>query len=70
MYREKLKNIRIDDKELSDKNIRDWYKKISYIPQEIILFDGTVADNIVFGRKYDQKKLENAIKLSRLDKIF
>jgi len=37
--------------------IKSWRKKIGYIPQSIYLFDGTVAENVVFHRSFDEKKL-------------
>jgi ABC-type multidrug transport system fused ATPase/permease subunit len=35
---------------------------IGYIPQQIYLFDGTVGENIIFGRKYDEQKAITALK--------
>lgn len=55
--------IIIDDiNELEDKNILNWRKKIGYIPQNIYLFDGTVAENIVFGRQYDEIRIIQVLK--------
>jgi ABC-type multidrug transport system fused ATPase/permease subunit len=47
--------IFIDNQKLTRENIKSWRSKIGYIPQQIYLFDGTVAENVVFGRKYDKK---------------
>lgn len=47
----------IDNQTLDATNIKAWRRKIGYIPQSIYLFDGTVADNIVFGRLYDEHKI-------------
>ncbi len=49
--------ILIDGIVLDNSNIVSWRRRIGYIPQAIYLFDGTVADNITFGRDYDEKKL-------------
>lgn len=55
--------IIIDDvNELEDKNILEWRRKIGYIPQNIYLFDGTVAENIVFGREYDEIRIIEVLK--------
>jgi ATP-binding cassette subfamily B protein len=49
--------ILIDNQILSMENISSWRKQIGYIPQNIYLFDGTVAQNIAFGREYDEEKI-------------
>ena len=46
---------------LSDENLRSWRSSIGYIPHEVYLFDGTVEDNIVFGREYDSHKLMRSV---------
>ena len=59
-------NISIDNIPLCQDNIKSWRHQIGYIPQNIYLFDGTVADNIVFGRDYDEKKLINALEKANI----
>ena len=49
--------VLVDDKKIDDYNLKYWRKKIGYIPQNVYLFDGTVADNVVFGREYDEDKI-------------
>ena len=66
LYKPKSGRIYIDDILLTDENIRSWRSSIGYIPQEVYLFDGTVEDNIVFGRKYDSNKLEEALKKAQI----
>jgi ABC-type multidrug transport system fused ATPase/permease subunit len=58
--------ILIDGQKLTYNNLRDWRSKIGYIPQQIYLFDGTVAENVVFGREYDEQKLVYALKKSNI----
>jgi len=58
--------ITIDDVILSQDNLKSWREKIGYIPQSIYLFDGTVADNVIFGRKYDTVKLIAALKKAHI----
>lgn len=59
-------DLYIDDKKLSDHNIKNWRKKIGYVPQEIYLFDSSVAQNVAFGREYDKAKIERALKLANI----
>lgn len=58
--------ILIDGQVLTYDNLRDWRSKIGYIPQQIYLFDGTVAENVVFGRPYDEQKLIHVLKRSNI----
>jgi len=51
----------IDETPLNNDNIRSWRKKIGYIPQNIYLFDGTVAENVAFGSEFDEEKLKTAL---------
>ncbi|MDR0321297.1 MAG: ABC transporter ATP-binding protein/permease [Treponema sp.] len=53
--------VSIDDIQLTNDNIRSWRKKIGYIPQNIYLFDGTVAENVSFGSVYDEEKIKAAL---------
>ena len=53
--------IYIDATRLSHENLISWRKQIGYVPQAVYLFDDTVANNIVFGREYDEAKIKKAI---------
>jgi ATP-binding cassette, subfamily B, bacterial PglK len=61
-----LGKVYIDDKAITDDNIRSWRKKIGYIPQSIYLFDGTVAENISFGSMPDVEKIITALKKANI----
>lgn len=50
--------ILIDNKVLNYSNITAWQKKISFVPQDPIMLDSSVFDNIVFN----EGKIENALK--------
>lgn len=63
-------DIIIDNQKLSTENIVSWRKQIGYIPQSIYLFDGTVGENIVFGRMYDKKLLIEILKKVKLWDMF
>lgn len=66
LYRPDSGKILIDDIELSNDNIVSWRKMIGYIPQSIYLFDGTIAENISFGRDYDEEKIINVLKQANI----
>jgi len=56
----------IDKQLINSSNVRDWRTKIGYIPQDIYLFDGSVADNVVFGRAYDESKIVSSLKKAKI----
>ena len=62
----------IDDKKNVIFENSEWFKNISYLSQNIFIFDGTLKDNIVFDlskKDYDSDKILSVIKLCNLDKI-
>lgn len=42
--------IKVDDNPISDYQLSAYRTKISIVPQEVILFGGTIQDNIAYGR--------------------
>ncbi len=66
LYKVKSGTITIDNQELNNTNIKQWRSKIGYIPQSVYLFDGTVAENIVFGREYDEYKIIESLKKANI----
>jgi ATP-binding cassette, subfamily B, bacterial len=44
----------------------DWYRQVSYVPQEPRLLHASVAENIRFFRDIDQQQVERAAKLARI----
>jgi ATP-binding cassette subfamily C protein len=56
----------IDDTLLDNTNVRAWRSKIGYIPQSIYLFDGTVAENVVFGSEPDEEKIILVLKKAKI----
>ncbi|WP_305862929.1 ABC transporter ATP-binding protein [Helicobacter cholecystus] len=58
--------ILIDSIPLTQENIKSWRKKIGYIPQQIYLFDGNVAQNIAFGSEYDEQRIIKACKIAKI----
>ncbi|MDR1902887.1 MAG: ABC transporter ATP-binding protein [Treponema sp.] len=66
IYRPMKGQIYIDDVLIDHGNIRSWRNKIGYIPQSIYLFDGTVAENIMFGSDYDETKIIQVLKKAKI----
>jgi ATP-binding cassette subfamily B protein/ATP-binding cassette subfamily C protein len=56
----------IDDTDLNDDNIKSWRKIIGYIPQNIYLFDGTVAQNVSFGSVSSDEKIIKALQMANI----
>lgn len=65
-YQPNSGKIFIDNMQLTQENIKSWRKKIGYIPQQIYLFDGTVAENIAFGSEYDEDRVIQACKIAKI----
>ena len=59
-------SILIDGIALNTSNLKSWRKQIGYIPQEIYLYNSTVADNIVLNREYDVDKIVVALKKAHI----
>lgn len=56
----------IDGVPITNKNIRSWRKKIGYIPQDIFLFDGTIAENVAFCVEPDEEKLIKVLRMAHI----
>ncbi|EOI5493877.1 ABC-type lipopolysaccharide transporter PglK, partial [Campylobacter jejuni] len=59
--------ILIDEQELNANNTKNYRQKIGYIPQNIYLFNGSIAKNITFGDAVDEEKLNRVIKQANLE---
>ncbi len=66
MYTSYSGTIKIDDTVLTENNMLSWRKKIGYIPQSIYLFDSTVADNVTFGRPYEESKVVKSLQQAHI----
>ncbi|EKK0826332.1 ABC transporter ATP-binding protein [Campylobacter jejuni] len=58
--------ILIDKQELNASNAKNYRQKIGYIPQNIYLFNDSIAKNITFGDAVDEDKLSKVIKQANL----
>ena len=59
--------IRIDGKRLTPANCRAWQRTAGYVPQEVFIVDGTIAENIALGEAPD--KADRARILSVLQQV-
>lgn len=66
LYRPKKGSISVDGIALSENNIKAWRSKIGYIPQSIYLFDGTVAQNVAFGKPIDDLQLKESLRQANI----
>ncbi len=58
--------ISLDGVDIRDYSQHDLRDKISFIPQQALLFEGTIKDNLLFGNKEaTDKDLEEALKVSQ-----
>ncbi len=69
----KLKNgnVFIDGKNIFE-NLEGWQSKIGYIPQNVVILNQSLRDNILFGsssEKYTDHKIKKIIKQVKLDKF-
>jgi ABC-type multidrug transport system fused ATPase/permease subunit len=42
--------ITVDGKNLADYNLSEYRNQIAFVPQEVILFGGTIRENIAYGK--------------------
>lgn len=62
-------SIKIDNIELNKRNVKNWQKNISHVPQSIYLADLSIQENITFGSdhsKINRKKLIESCKIAEI----
>ncbi|MEB3829306.1 ABC transporter ATP-binding protein [Phormidium sp. CCY1219] len=69
-YDVQIGEIFIDGIDIRDVTIRSLRRQIGIVPQETILFTGTIAQNIAFGQvEYDLDRIEEAAKIANADEF-
>ncbi|WP_456489402.1 ABC transporter ATP-binding protein [Caminibacter pacificus] len=58
--------ILINDKNIKNYDLHSLREKIAYIPQNIHIFNDTIAANIAYGKEIDEEKVKNALKKANL----
>lgn len=61
IYKPTSGRILIDGVDLQEIDTAAWRKQIGFVPQESFIYDGTIADNILFGRKISEERIEQLI---------
>jgi ABC-type multidrug transport system fused ATPase/permease subunit len=62
-------SVRVDGVEIGEANLRAWQRNIGHVPQQIFLFDDSIASNIALGlpaARIDMTRVEQAARLARL----
>ena len=62
--------ILIDNERLSDLNLNSYYDYVSYVSQDVLIFDGTLRENLVFDKDVSDSEILDVLKLVCLDKFY
>ena len=62
-------SIIIDNKKVQSLSHPSWRNKIGYVSQDLFLFNDSLKNNILLGKKIDKKKLMFALKYSGVDEF-
>jgi len=64
-YDPTMGKVLIDDRDIQEVTLKSLRRQIAIVPQETILFSGTIATNIAFGKSgVDREELERAAKIA------
>jgi ATP-binding cassette subfamily B multidrug efflux pump len=67
LYEKDKGTIRIDEQDASKINPRQLHDAIGYVPQEVLLFTGTIRENITWGKENASlEEIEEAAKLAQI----
>ena len=72
LFQESSGGIFVDNIKIDKSNLFDWYKLVSYVPQNITLLDGSISENIAFGipvNEIDNNLLDQVIVQSQLEQF-
>ncbi len=62
-------HIKCDDVALGAHNLPAWRAKVGYVPQEILLTNSNIKENIAFGLKDDEIDMDRVIDCARIAQI-
>lgn len=64
-YEPSAGSISLGDRPISDIDITEWRKMVALVPQEVLLFGGTIRENIAYGKPgATQAEIESAAQLA------
>lgn len=63
--------ITLDGTDISKFQIREFRRQFGYVPQRALLFNGSIADNIVFGQSSDnlEQQIKTAARMAQVDRF-
>jgi len=62
--------LKVDNQIVNQTNQTDWQKQIAYVPQEVFLFDDTIARNIVIGEADEKIDMERVKMVAKMADIY
>jgi ATP-binding cassette subfamily B protein len=62
--------VLVDGVDLGKVSLNSYYDYVSYVSQEVPIFDGTLRENLVFDKKIKDNKIIEVLKLVCLDKFY
>jgi ABC-type bacteriocin/lantibiotic exporter with double-glycine peptidase domain len=62
-------HLKIDQTIIGSQNRANWRCNIGYVPQQIVLTDGTIAQNITLGTDTDQIDMQRVLSVARIAQI-
>jgi len=68
LYERERGAIKIDNVDIRDIALDELRERVTVVSQDVILFAGTLADNIALGKPYDRARLDEAVKRVGLDR--
>ncbi len=65
-------SVRVDDIEITEKNLANWRQLVTSVPQSIFMIDASVKENVAFGvppEDIDFEKVKNVCALAQIDEL-
>ncbi|MFN0247626.1 MAG: ABC transporter ATP-binding protein [Kofleriaceae bacterium] len=68
LYERERGAIRIAGRDIRDLSLAELRRRITVVSQDVILFAGTLSENIALGKPYPREKIEEAVRRVGLDR--